>query len=93
MGTFLAVIAQTLQIGLRPGQDQGRLPARRITNHANLPGINIGRQASITECGGNGFGNVQGPPIQIAERTQAAAVLVVVTRMQDGDHDKALARQ
>ncbi|MCY1433571.1 hypothetical protein D9M71_496020 [compost metagenome] len=90
---LLAVIAQALQVRLGAGQDQGRLPPRRIADHPHLLGVDIRGQAAITEGGGNGFGNMQRPAVQIAERPQAATVLVVVARVQDRDHDKALPGQ
>ena len=90
---FLAVAAQTIQIRLRAGENQRGFATGRITNDPDLISIDERREHRVAEGRGDCFGNLDRPPIQIAQGAEAAVVFGVVAGMNHRDHHKALACQ
>ncbi|MNE58082.1 hypothetical protein D3C80_1530940 [compost metagenome] len=92
-GALQAVLAQTVQVGLRPRHDQRRFAPRRITDHTDLAIVQVGPQQRIVTGRRDRGADLQRPAIQVAEGTQPAVIARVVTRVHDRHHHEPLARQ
>ncbi|MCY1404501.1 hypothetical protein D9M71_197100 [compost metagenome] len=91
--TFLAITAQAIQVRRGAGQNQCGLATGRITNDANLIGVDEGGQHAVAQGGRYGFGNLDRPAVQVTQSTEAAVVPGVVTGVDHRHHDETFACQ
>ena len=91
--TLLAVTAQAVQVRSRTGQNQCRLASGRVTDDAHLISIDERRQHAVAQGRSDGFGNLDRPPVQIAQGAETAVILGVVAGVNHRHHHKTLARQ
>ncbi|RMP65111.1 hypothetical protein ALQ18_05151 [Pseudomonas marginalis pv. marginalis] len=90
---LLAIAAQAVEVRLGARQDQRGFAASGITDNPHLVDVDERRQHRVAQGGGDRFGNLNWPAIQVAHGAEAAVILVVIAGVQHRNYHKPLAGQ